>query len=249
MKQILTAALLAFAAAYCGAAMAQKDEAQPGAEAREIWRDAAAEIEGAKSFSATASLAYDVVQPSGRKLQFGAEYQIKAVRPNKFYAGITSDDGRENQLYYDGQNITLVNINEKLYAQFPHEGSIESAVDVVLNELDAVMPLSVLVRGNLRAALEARFPYNAYVGRHGASGMDADHLLMSNDYVDLQLWIDDSNAPRVRKAVITYKTEDAAPQYAAVFSDWKLNKKIKDSEFSFDPSDGFDEIEFLEAQN
>lgn len=248
MKQLAAATAFAIAASVSPPGAAQEGAIDLGAEAREIWGDAAAKLEGSKSFTATATLAYDAVQPSGRKLQFGAEYKLKAKRPNKFFAGITGDDGRRISLYYDGEKITLVNPDQKLYASFPHEGSIESAIDEVLNTLNARMPLAALLRGNLRSVLEGIFPDSYYIGPHAVGGVSSDHVLLSNEYIDLQLWIDAGEEPAVHKAVITYTDVEAAPQYTASFTDWRFNKRIRDRDFAFEPDTGFEQIEFLEAQ-
>ncbi len=249
MKQLLIATVFATGAALGPPVFAQEGTIDPNAEAREIWRAAAAKLEGAKSLSTTASLTYDVVQPSGRKLQFGAKYEIKAKRPNKFVADITGDDGRRRALYYDGEEITLVNLDEKLYATFDHEGSIESATDKVLYTLNARMPLAALLRSNLRSILAGIFPGNAYIGSHSIGGVASDHVLLSNEYIDLQLWIDAGDQAELHKALITYTDWEAAPQFEASFEDWRFDARIRDSEFTFNPDEGFEKIEFLEAQH
>ena len=247
MKMTYAFALLAFTALSQPPAFAQDDAvASLVAEPSAIWQSAAVKIEQATTFATIASLSYDVTQPSGRKLQFSAEYELKAKRPDRFYAGVTSDDGRKHELYYDGAEITLVNVDEKLFATFPHQGSIESAIDVVLDELNAAMPLSVLLRSNLQAVLSDTFEYSAYVGKYAIGDARSEHLLLSNDAIDLQLWI--NNSDELDKLVITYRNEDAAPQYAASFKDWRFGKKIKNNAFEFEPDEGFDKIEFLEAQ-
>ncbi len=249
MKQLLMATLLATSAAFSLTVVAQEEAIDSGDEAHEIWQAAAAKLEGAQSLSTTASLTYDVVQPSGRKLQFGAQYDIKAKRPNKFLADITGGDGRRRALYYNGEEITLVNLDEKLYATFAHEGSIESAVDEVLNTLNARMPLAALLRSNLRSILSGAFPESAYIGSHSVGNVASDHVLLSNEYLDLQLWIDAGENAEVHKALITYTDIEAAPQFEASFNDWRFDSRIRDSEFTFKPDDGFEQIEFLEAQD
>ena len=249
MKKTLFTAFFATAAALCPSVNAQDATANPDAEATEIWQAAAAKLEGAASLSATASLTYDVVQPSGRKLQFGAEYEIKAKRPNKFVADIAGDDGARRALYYDGAEIALVNLDEKLYATVAHEGSIESAIEVVLNKLNARMPLAALLRSNLRSILSGVFPDSAYIGAHEIGGVAADHVLLSNEYLDLQLWIDAGEDAEVHKALITYADFAAAPQFEASFDHWRFDKRIRDSEFTFEPDDSFERIDFLETQD
>lgn len=249
MKKLLVAALLATSAVFSSPVAGQEEAVDAGAEAREIWLAAAAKLEGAATLSATASLNYDVVQASGRKLQFGAQYEIKAKRPNKFAVDIIGDDGRRRSLYYNGEGITLVNLDEKLYATFEHQGSIESAIDEVLNTLNARMPLAALFRSNLRTILSGVFSENAYIGRHLVNSIASDHVLLSNEYLDLQLWVDAGDDAQLRKALVTYTDLEAEPQFEASFGNWRFNERIRDREFTFTPDEGFEQIEFLEAQN
>lgn len=216
-------------------------------EAFQLLNDAATRLSAASTFSAEADVSFDVVQPSGRKLQFGAEYELKAARPHLFYARVKSDDGRENAIYYDGSEVTLVNLTDKLYASAPHKGDINSAVDLLLHRLDANVPLSILLRDDLAGALNSLFPYGAYVSNYTLGDQTADHLVFSNERIDLQLWLDQTNAD-LTKAVITYKTEAGAPQYSATFGKWKLGKKLRTGDFSFQPDGDFDRIEFLETK-
>ena len=54
-------------------------------------------------------------------------------------------------------------------------------------------------------------------------GKRCHHLAFAQEHVDWQVWIEDGAQPLVRKFVITYKDEPGAPQYTAIFFDWKLN--------------------------
>ena len=51
-----------------------------------------------------------------------------------------------------------------------------------------------------------------------------------------------------KKIVITYKDEDGAPQYTAIFSNWDFETKLPDFLFNFEPPSGAAKISVAEIK-
>jgi len=77
-------------------------------------------------------------------------------------------------------------------------------------------------------------------------GVQCDHLAFRGPVVDWQMWIQDGAQPLLRKYVITTKDLAGWPQFTLVVRDWNLAPSFGDSRFSFVPSAGARQIEFLQ---
>ena len=82
------------------------------------------------------------------------------------------------------------------------------------------------------------------LGEKVVSGVVCDHLLMSNDYADFQLWITTGDRPVLKRIVITYKEEPGEPQYRAQFRDWDMAPENVRARLDFRPPDGAERIRF-----
>ena len=61
----------------------------------------------------------------------------------------------------------------------------------------------------------------------------------------MQLWIEASDKPVLRKIVVTYKDVEYSPQWTAYLTDWNLAPQLADSLFAFSPPQGAEKIDFL----
>ena len=87
------------------------------------------------------------------------------------------------------------------------------------------------------------------MGLHLLQGVKHHHLLLSNQNVDYQVWIEDSARPVPKKIVITYVNEPGQPQFTALLTGWDFAPRLPDLVFDFAPPADADEIEFLPLAN
>ena len=73
--------------------------------------------------------------------------------------------------------------------------------------------------------------------------MPCHHLAFEQATIDWQIWIDAGAEPLPRKLVIAYKTEDEVPQYSVTIRKWKLDPKLPDELFRFEPPEGAQRVE------
>ena len=198
----------------------------------------------AEGFSVTVDMGFDVVQGFGQKIEFGETRKIVLRRPDRLRADETKRDGSQSTLLFDGQNLTLLQVQENVYATVAMQGTVDEALALFINDLDMRLPLAQLLSSNLAKAIAAHVRAAAYVEESSIAGVLCDHLALRGDESDMQVWVARGKQPLPQRAVITYRNEDGRPQFWAQFSEWNLSPEAPDSLFTFTPPDGAATITF-----
>ena len=213
MKQITSAVVFSFvlvflaSALLCAQQISTTDAKKSEEQAIAVLKRAAASITQAKSFSVTIDAGFDAVQESGQKIEFGETRKVVLRRPDRLRIDVTKRDGSKDGLVFDGKEITVFHLKENVYATAAKPGSVDQAVDFIVNELDVRVPLSDLVKSNLETSLLQRMRSAAYVEQSSIGGVPCDHVAFRGDEVDAQFWITRDKQPLPRRIVITYKPE------------------------------------------
>ena len=66
-------------------------------------------------------------------------------------------------------------------------------------------------------------------------GTRCHHVVVLQDHLDFQLWIEDGDRLLPRKLVVTYHTLPKSPQYTAVMTKWNLRANLPERRFEFEP--------------
>ena len=80
------------------------------------------------------------------------------------------------------------------------------------------------------------------VGNSSIGEYECIQVAARNDYVDYQVWIDQGDAPVLRRLVISYREERGVPQYWAYFREWEFGQKAESRTFIFQPPAGAERI-------
>ena len=213
---------------------------------------AAARIEAMASFLAKArslgvavDCAYDVVQASGQKIEFGERRELTLRRPDRARVDVTRRDGARRGLLFDGTQLTAFDLDEKVYATVPKPGSVDAALAYFTQDLNMRLPLLELFAADLRDELKKVLPTARLVGEEKVGGVATDHVAFRGDTADVQLWIRRDGDPLPQRIVITYRLAEGMPQFAADFSGWNLAPEAPDSLFTFTPAAGAEQIPIL----
>ena len=258
-QRLLTAmALLGLAAASAPAAdvkPAAADakpaaaDAKPAIDARadELLRRMGDYLAQAQFFSVNAEIWQDAQLASGQRVQAGRTVDLQVRRPNRFHAEVRSTR-RNRGLYYDGKTITVLNRVENFYGSIPAPGALDEALDTACERFGITMPLEdVIVSDPYQNAIHKAVS-GTDLGPVTVLGVPCEHLAFSLGMVDWQIWIEAGAKPVPRKIVITYKDEDGAPQYTAIFSNWDFETKLPDFLFNFEPPSGAAKISVAEIK-
>jgi hypothetical protein len=214
-------------------------------EANSLFRAACASLSGAKAFSFKAEV-WEGSVVAGHKVATTKTVATQVRRPDRVQMEIRSAK-RSRGFWYDGKSLTLLDRVGNLYGSVTVPETIDKTLDAANDQYGINFPLEDLLVNDPYASASAAIKGGAYLGKATILGTPCQHIGFSTDKVDWQLWIQDGPNPLPRKLVITYKQEDTAPQFTAIFSDWKLKSGLPDKTFVFTPPKGAAKIEILPA--
>jgi hypothetical protein len=188
---------------------------------------------------------YDAVQPeSGEKLEFGGSRRILIQRPDRMRIESQPRDRGPRVTTFDGRLLTVLDVEQKAYAQVEREGDLDSTLDFVQDDLAIRVPLAELWRSEPSRDLEEGLQEAYVVGRDNLDGVKCDHVFLRNERADGQFWIERGETPRLHRIVITYRNDEGQPALRARFSDWSFTPPAGDEAFRFEPPDGAQRILF-----
>lgn len=189
--------------------------------------------------------AFDVVQQSGTKVEFGASRKVQVSRPNLMRTEVVQRDASSRTLLLDGKDLWVYVPAQKVYARMEQHGDLEQAIAWAGSDLDIDMPLASLFAPDFYQAVVPRLTRALLLDESVLAGVVCDHLLLSNDYTDFQLWITRDSKPVLQRVVITYREAPGEPQFSAQFVHWDLAPKRKRNQFKFDPPGDTHQVRFF----
>lgn len=191
-------------------------------------------LKGLSSFSFRAEVNVDEVYAGGITLQTSRTENIAVRRPGMARLD-TLQDGDARTVFYDGGTFTVFHKNKNLYSAVSVPPTLDAALDAALEKYGVVWPLTELLRQDPCRAMTANVTAGFFVGRRTVQGVPCQHLAFSQKDVDWQIWIAEGDRPLPRKLVIVDKTLPGAPNYEALFEDWKVDPRLKEAFFTFTP--------------
>jgi len=224
-----------------------------GMEAAEQLRDpeALAELKrvtdfltGLSRFQFAATIAYDVVQNDGRRLQFEKTGEVFLQRPDRLFAKVFLDDGRQRQFWYDGKTLSFAELPKNIHAQIQSPATIDGMLDMLEELARDPMPLADLLYSDL-APLEQRAEQADFVDSSLVDGRPCSHLAFRGETVDWQMWVEQGERPFIRKVAISYREQPGVPQFVAWLDEWQTPERFDDKLFSFSPPEGSLPIDVL----
>ncbi len=213
-------------------------------DALEAFKDMADYLGAAKSFAYETESSYDVVQQSGITVEFGGSRKIVVSRPDRLWMESSRRDGVNGTVIFDGENIWAFLPDENVYARAEQPGDLDAAIDFAISELNLKAPTSELFSTNLYDEVVPKLTGALYLGEAVVAGVSCEHLLMSNDYADFQLWIASGGQPVLKRIVITYREEPGQPQFRAQFKNWQIPPSDTQGKFDFKPPEDAKRIRF-----
>jgi hypothetical protein len=199
----------------------------------------------AKTFVMEADLLIDEVLDSGLLVQRAAKLKLQAQRPNGLRAIMTSDT-EERTIWYDGETMTIADVDDNVHVTVPVPDKIGPAMDHIMDHYGVSIPLSDFFHENPYEALTASVERAYYIGMSQVNGVACHHLAFAQESVDWQLWIEAGDRPLPRKLVIVYKNDLGAPHYTATLASVKLQDPVPKDTFNAVIPDGSLRIDLLD---
>ena len=225
-------------------------EAKPAIDphANELLKRMGDYLAQAPFFSVSVEVWQDVPLASGQRIQAGRTTDLQVRRPNRLHAEVHSTR-RNRGLYYDGKSITLFNRVQNFYGTIPAPAALDEALDMASEQFGITMPLEDLVVSDPYRNAIRNVVSGIDLGPTTVLGVPCEHLAFSQGTIDWQIWIEEGARPVPRKLVITYKDEEASPQYTAILSNWDFETKLPDFVFTFEPPSGAMKIDVAQIKS
>ncbi len=202
-------------------------------------------VSGARQLQTTVRVGFDVLQASGRKIEFSERHRVTIARPNRLRADILKSNGEEGVILFDGQKVTAHNHTLNVFAQAEKTGSIDEVLDYFLYDLDMRLPLALMFMSDFPAQMEARLEELDFVEVSAVTAVPCVHLAGRTDEIDFEVWIPKTGDPLPARLTITYRDEEGQPKFWADFENWDLTPAIADADFRFTPPADAERIPFL----
>jgi hypothetical protein len=190
----------------------------------------------AERLSVTMDCAYDVLQDSGEKIEFGERRVVMLRRPDRARIDVTRRDGARRGLVFDGSQLTVFDVDQNVYSTVAKPGTIDAAFDYFVDDLNMRLPLRELLKTDFPRALKDVVGSARLVGEEQLAGVATDHIAFRGHTADVQLWIPRAGDPLPKRVVITYRLAGGQPRFAADFEVWNLAPDVPDTLFTFTPA-------------
>jgi len=215
-----------------------------------ILKDMTQYLARAERFSVTSHEAYDAVQESGQKIEFGDVRKLTVVRPDRLRIEVERSDGEKSSVIFNGKDLTVYTAKNNFYSTVSRPGNVDEIIQYAVNDLKIRVPLSTMLLSTLSSQLDDLIVSADYVETTTTTDVPCDHVAARTSRgVDLQVWVAQGSEPLPRRVVITYIDETGQPQFWADLSNWNLAPEISDDLFTFTPPDGAKRIQFLTEVN
>jgi hypothetical protein len=232
------------------AAAAARGQAQPPAPAAKAALDPAAVaaldgmgayLRSLKAFQVKAVTTTEDVLDDGQKVQYSSTTDLVATRnPDRLRADVSSD--RQERLYlYDGREFTLYAKRLGYYATAPVPPTLGELTDRLAERYDIQVPLVDLFKWGPSSA--AGITGAMDLGPSEVDGVTCQHYAFRQEGLDWQIWIQRGDYPLPRRLVATTTTDEARPQFTALYV-WNLAPSFNGSAFAFVPPSDAEKIVF-----
>jgi len=201
-------------------------------------------LSGLKQFNVTTQNTFEDVFNNSYRIDFETSADLTVSRPNKLRV---ERYGLEmHQLFFfDGNEFTLHNPYDKVYASEPLAGNIEDMFHLVRDTYGLSAPSADLIYSNSFSLLIQNVEAAEVIGKEMIGDVMCDHLLFIRPNVSFQIWISETAPFLPYKYIVTDSSTPQLLSYSTLMTNWDLNPKISDSMFEFAPNNDTQKIVFI----
>lgn len=199
-------------------------------DAEDLIRQMSSNLGALESFRFSATLGFDDVPVHDVKVKYTGSMEVALQRPGLLRVSY-QDEISAREVWVDGEMVTVLAPEEGHFASAPAATSIEATLDKFAADYGVSMPLDDLLRGDPHSVMMAGAKAHRYVGLSEVHGVPCHHLLVGQEDVNWQIWIESGDRMLPRQLVITYKNLPMAPEFIAVLREWDLNPNLPEAKF------------------
>lgn len=198
-----------------------------------------------KAFEVTADTTRDNVLETGQVIQLDSHVTLIARMPNRARIEVTSPM-QQRVYFYDGKRFTIWGAIVNYYATVPAPTTIGELATELRDKYDLEMPLVDLFFWGTPRATTQEVRSAIDVGPSVVDGITCEQYALRQAGLDWQVWIQQGDYPLPLKVVSSTLTDEARPQYSAVYT-WDLAPSFNEATFEFRPPQGAQKIAFVPA--
>jgi hypothetical protein len=229
-------------------AKAPAPQAQPAKaqdiDPKQVVRQMCDYLKSLKEFSFKGEVTDDHTYSAGNKLQFAFGLEGYVKRPDMIRLN-AKGDLQNKEFFYDGKAITIYDTVKKVYATAAMPPTIDEALAKANSDYGIRLIVAELAKTNLFEEITKGVKDEVYVDEGTVFGVKCQHVAFDKGKTEVQLWVEDSDKPVLRKAVLTYKDVDFSPQWTLYLTEWNVSPQLADNLFAFSPPQGAEKIDFL----
>ena len=200
----------------------------PGAE--DLIRQMSSKLASLESFHFTATVGFDEVPLPEVKVKYAGSMEVSLQRPGQLRVSYR-DERMAREVWIDGETVSVLAPAEGFWASAPAAASIDATLNQFAADYGVSIPLDDLLRKDPYSVLMAGAKAHRYVGPSEIHGVPCHHLIVGQEDIVWQIWIESGDRMLPRQVVITYKNLPMAPEFIAVLREWDLNPSLPDSKF------------------
>ncbi len=198
-------------------------------------------LAAAKAFTYRSRSTVEIPAKTGQFLTHFVESEVALERPDKLRSNVAGDLPHF-QFYYDGANVSALDIQKSLYATAKAPGTIDEMLPFVMEKAGIDFPSADFLMANPYAELTRGLTHAIVVGPAKVNGVPCEHFAFMGAAANWEVWIDANSLPR--RLATTYKSVTNFPRFQVEFFDWNLKPKLDAGQFVFKKPHGVKEIEF-----
>jgi hypothetical protein len=134
---------------------------------------------------------------------------------------------------------------KKVYATAAMPPNIDEALAKANIDYGVRLIVAELAKTNLFKEITKGVKDEVYVGEGTVFGVKCLHVAFDKGKTVVQLWVEASDKPVLRKAVLTYKDVEFSPQWTLYLTELNVSPHLADNLFAFSPPQGAEKIDFM----
>jgi hypothetical protein len=199
------------------------------ARGREIVQHMSETLAAASTFSVTTRELRDEVARSGGTKRVTLTRDTTVRRPDRLYSKVSGD--RSNELWYDGDGITLVLHGDKVFGQARAPETLDKTLDAIDERFGVAAPFADYAYSSPAKALLAETTTGGWVARETLDGHPVDHLAFHDTGVNWELWVAAGGQPLPVKAVADFTAHPRVRHTEIAFTNWNLKPQVEETRF------------------
>lgn len=226
---------------------AAEDDPDIDPKAAQVLKEMSDYLGNLSQFSFRSTNAVDVILENGQKITLFTSSRSLLRRPDRLMSERLGEKD-QLQLFYDGQTVTLLDLNSGHYAQREFGGDLYEMLDYLRDNLEIELPAADLLYSDTYEGLMETAEAAIYIGTVELDGVLCHHLAFRAEDVDWQLWVEVGERPLPRRYAVVSKWIRGSPEFTVLLQEWETTTTLSDSMFRFKAPQGAKKIVFGDSE-